>query len=99
MRAIRAQPGLAPILALLIGTAWAALWLWAKGPYGRYLDHGRWTEIVIAADICSALPRGDVLLPGPLYVGGWLLMTAAMMSPTVLPLVRRFEAAHRRAGG
>jgi len=88
---IPTQPGLVPIIGLLIATAWAALWLWAQSPYGRYLDHGRWTEIGIAADICRALPRGDVLLPGLLYVGGWLLMTAAMMLPTVLPLLRRFE--------
>ena len=91
MPATRAQRGLVPIIGLLIATAWAALWLWAQSPYGRYLDHGRWTEIGIAADICRALPRGDVLLPGLLYVGGWLLMTAAMMLPTVLPLLRRFE--------
>jgi predicted metal-binding membrane protein len=31
-------------------------------------------------------------LPGLLYIGGWvLMMTAAMMLPTVLPLLRRFE--------
>ena len=91
MRAIRAQRGLVPTLGLLIGTAWAALWLWAQGPYGRYLDHGSWTEIGIAADICRALPRGDVLLPALMYIGGWLLMTGAMMLPTVLPLLGRFE--------
>jgi predicted metal-binding membrane protein len=91
MRAIRAQPGLMPTLGLLIGTAWAALLLWAQSPYGRYLDHGRWTEIGIAADICHALPGGDVLLPALLYISGWVLMTAAMMLPTVLPLLRRFE--------
>ncbi len=91
MQAIRAWRGLVPTLGLLIATAWAALWLWAQGPYGRYLDHGRWTEIGVAADICRALPRGDVLLPGLLYIGGWLLMTAAMMLPTVLPLLDRFE--------
>lgn len=91
MRTIGAQRGLVPTLGLLIGTAWAALWLWAQSPYGRYLDHGRWTEIGIAADICRTLPRGDVLLPGLLYIGGWVLMTAAMMLPTVVPLLRRFE--------
>jgi predicted metal-binding membrane protein len=91
MRAIRTQHGLVPIIGLLIATAWAALWLWAQSPYGRYLDHGRWTEIGIAADICRALPKGDILLPGLLYIGGWLLMTAAMMLPTALPLLRRFE--------
>ena len=93
---IRTQRGLVPIIGLLIATAWAALWLWAQSPYGRYLDHGRWTEIGIAADICRALPRGDVLLPGLLYVGGWLLMTAAMMLPTTLPL---FDAFDRLATG
>ena len=64
MRAIRAQRGFVPIIGLLIGTAWAALLLWAQSPYGRYLDHGRWTEIGVAADICRAFPGGDVLLPG-----------------------------------
>src|SRR5207253_1149886 len=29
MRTMRAQRGLVPTLGLLIGTAWAALWLWA----------------------------------------------------------------------
>jgi hypothetical protein len=32
-----------------------------------------------------------VLLPGLLYASGWLLMTTAMMLPTTLPLLRRFE--------
>ncbi|HEY1432482.1 MAG TPA: DUF2182 domain-containing protein [Stellaceae bacterium] len=91
MRVTPAQREFVPIIGLLIGTAWAALLLWAQGPYGRYLDHGRWTEIGVAADICRALPGGNVLLPAFLYIGGWLLMTAAMMLPTVLPLLRRFE--------
>ena len=72
----------------LAALAWATLWLWAQSPYGRYLDHGDWTEIGLAASICSALPAGDVLLPGLLYVGGWVLMTAAMMLPTTLPLLK-----------
>jgi predicted metal-binding membrane protein len=91
MRAIQAQRGLVPIVGLLIGTAWVSLWLWAQGPYGRYLDHGRWTEIGFAGDLCRALPSGEVLLPALLYIGGWLLMVAAMMLPTVLPLLRLFE--------
>ena len=53
----------------------------------RYLDHGDWTQIGLAAGICSVLPAGAVLLPGLLYVGGWMLMTAAMMLPTTLPLL------------
>jgi predicted metal-binding membrane protein len=81
----------APVLVMLSGTAWIALWLWEQSPYGRYLDHGRWTEIGIAGAICRALPAGDVLLPALIYAGGWMLMIAAMMLPTSLPLFRRFD--------
>jgi predicted metal-binding membrane protein len=91
MQAIWAQRGLTLTLGPLIAAAWVALWLWAQGPYGRYVDHGRWTEIGVAANICRALPGGEVLLPGLLYIGGWMLMTAAMMLPTVLPLLALFE--------
>src|SRR6202011_4619595 len=72
-------------------TAWVALLLWEQSPYGRYLDHGRWTDLGFAAVICRALPGGKMLLPGLLYAGGWLLMSAAMMLPTVLPLLQRFD--------
>jgi predicted metal-binding membrane protein len=82
---------LMPVMAVLIATAWLALALWAASPYGRYLDHGNWSDIGLAAAICRALPAGDVLLPAVLYAGGWLLMTTAMMLPTTLPLLRRFE--------
>jgi predicted metal-binding membrane protein len=75
----------------LIGFAWAALILWEMSPYGRYLDHGQWTEVGLAGAICRALPGGRALAPMVLYVGGWLLMTAAMMLPTILPLLRRFQ--------
>jgi predicted metal-binding membrane protein len=91
MRASRAPSGFLPIFALLIGTAWIALWLWAQSPYGRYLDHGGWTGLGAAAAICRALPGGGVVLAATLYIGGWLLMIAAMMLPTVLPLLHRFE--------
>jgi hypothetical protein len=78
MRALRTQNWLVPIMGGLIGTAWIALFLWEQSPYGRYLDHGRWTDLGFAAAICRALPGGDVLLPGLLYAGGWLLMSAAV---------------------
>ena len=80
-----------PIAGLLTVTAWLTLWLWEQSPYGRYLDHGRWTELGLAAAICRAVPGGDLALPLLLYAGGWLLMIAAMMLPTVLPLLRLFE--------
>src|SRR5437868_7544185 len=80
-----------PIAVLLTGTAWLALSLWEQRPYGRYLDHPRWTDLGLAAALCQALPAGDVVLPALLYAGGWLLMTAAMMLPTALPLFRLFD--------
>lgn len=78
-------------MAGLIGTSWLTLWLWEQGPYGRYLEHGRWTDAGLAAAICTALPAGEVLLPLLLYAGGWLLMSAAMMLPTALPLLNIFR--------
>jgi predicted metal-binding membrane protein len=80
-----------PVLAGLVALAWLTLLLWAQGPYGRYLDHGQWTEIGLAGELCRALPAGPIVLPAVLYVGGWVLMTAAMMLPTTLPLLARFE--------
>jgi predicted metal-binding membrane protein len=76
----------------LLVVAWAALWLWAGSPYGRYLDHGDWTQIGIAGALCSALPAGETLVLATLYIGGWLLMVTAMMLPTTLPLL---EVYHR----
>src|SRR5262245_42477931 len=78
------------VMALLVATMWAALLLWAQSPYGRYLDHG-WTERGLAASLCAALPAGDVLLPLLLYAGGWLLMSTAMMLPTIAPLLAIFR--------
>jgi predicted metal-binding membrane protein len=91
MQATRTRNWLVPIMGSLIGAAWIALFLGEQSPYGRYLDHGRWTDLGFAAAICRALPGGDVLLPGLLYAGGWLLMSAAMMLPTALPLLQRFD--------
>ena len=91
MRVLRTQNWFVPIMGSLIGTAWIALLLWEQSPYGRYLEHGRWTELGFAAAICGVLPGGDMLLPGLLYAGGWLLMLATMMLPTTLPLWQRFD--------
>jgi len=88
---MRGQPLFVPVMAGLIGASWVALLVWEHSPYGRYLDHGRWTDIGLAGRICSALPGGAVLLPVLLYAGGWLLMSAAMMLPTTLPLMNIFR--------
>jgi predicted metal-binding membrane protein len=82
---------LVPVLGGLVLAAWLALLLWEQSPYGRYLDHGRWTDLGLAGAICRTLPGGAFVLPGLLYAGGWLLMTAAMMLPVAVPLLQRFE--------
>jgi len=80
-----------PLMGGLIALTWLTLWIWEQSPYGRYLDHGRWTDIGLAASLCRILPAGPVVLPGLLYVAGWLLMSAAMMLPTTLPLLAIFH--------
>ena len=81
----------APLMGCLIGSAWLILAFWSQSPYARYLDHGRWTDLGLAAPICSALPGGRILVPALLYGGGWVLMIAAMMLPTTMPLLNRFN--------
>lgn len=80
-----------PILAALVALAWLALWAWARSPYGRYLDHGDWTASGPAAFLCRAVPAAGLVVPLMLYAAAWILMTAAMMLPTVLPLFSAFD--------
>jgi predicted metal-binding membrane protein len=79
------------LMAGLVALMWVALFLWQLGPYGRYLDHGNWAELGIAAVLCRAIPNGEVVLPALLYMLGWTLMSAAMMLPTALPLLLIFR--------
>src|SRR5918997_5685980 len=88
---MRTRGWFVPIAGLLTAASWLALWMWQQSPYGRYLDHGNWTEIGLGAGICAALPAAGWALPVVLYVGGWLLMIAAMMLPTIVPLLERFD--------
>lgn len=80
-----------PLMGGLVALAWLTLWIWEQSPYGRYLDHGDWTRIGVAASICRFLPAGGIVLPALLYVGGWVLMSAAMMLPTTFPLLETFR--------
>lgn len=81
----------AAVLVALVALAWLTLWAWARSPYGRYLDHGDWMVSGPAAFLCRAVPAGDVVVPALLYGAGWILMTAAMMLPTTLPLFNAFD--------
>jgi predicted metal-binding membrane protein len=55
------------------------------------LDHGGWADAGLAAQICRALPAGEVLVPAFAHAAAWLLMICAMMLPTTLPVVRIFS--------
>lgn len=90
-RASRHQRVFLPVLAALSGLAWAVLWAWEASPYGRYLEHGDWTASWPVAILCSAVPGGNVIVPALLYAASWILMSAAMMLPTTLPLFDRFD--------
>jgi len=79
-----------PLFGGTLLLAWCALGLFQLSPYGRYLDHD-WTADGAGASICSAVAGGELVVPAVLYVGGWVLMTAAMMLPTTLPLVGIFR--------
>ena len=74
----------------IVATAWVALAVWERSPYGRFLDHGGWLGAGAAGSLCRTTPSGLLVPPAALYVGGWLLMSIAMMLPTALPLVALF---------
>jgi predicted metal-binding membrane protein len=80
-----------PVLGALVALAWVTLWAWTRSPYGRYLEHADWTASGPAAFLCRVVPAGDVVVPMMLYAAAWILMTAAMMLPTTLPLFNAFD--------
>jgi predicted metal-binding membrane protein len=62
----------------LAASAWLALVVWDRSPWGRFLDHGTADEALAGA---AALG---------IFVAAWVLMLAAMMLPTTAPLVALF---------
>ncbi len=90
MRALQRGDVWLPAVGGVSAMALLALAIWEHSPYGRYLEHGDWTGVGLAGSVCSALPAGPMLFPLALYVVGWLLMTIAMMMPTITPLIAIF---------
>jgi predicted metal-binding membrane protein len=83
-----------PLLIGLIVLAWLTLVAWGESPYGRFLDHDEFGEVDLG------LAAGSFGLVA-VFVGGWTLMTFAMMLPTSLPLIdmfRRMTAKREDAG-
>src|SRR5258706_3754953 len=83
--------GFRGLMAALTGAAWLALWYWSGSPYGRYLEHGGWTDVGALAALCRAVPGGGIVVPALLYAAGWVLMIAAMMLPTTFPILQLFR--------
>ena len=79
------------LLALLVVASWGALALWSASPYARYLEHGGWVDAGLLAELCRAVPQGEVLVPAGLHAAAWVLMIAAMMLPTAFPLLAMFR--------
>jgi len=103
----RRSPGVAhasvalPLVGALCVFAWLALAVWSASPWRRLLDHGGWSDLAWLAALCRAVPAGDVVVPALAYALAWLLMIAAMMLPTTLPLLalfRRIVASRSDAG-
>jgi predicted metal-binding membrane protein len=73
------------LIGSLIGLAWLILWMWERSPYARYLSHAQLGEVGLTSATDS------IFVPVILYIAGWVLMTAAMMLPTTLPLLEMFR--------
>ena len=74
-----ASPLLLAAIALLVGAAWIALWLWERSPEARFLHHAGATGATQLVEV-------------GLFIVGWAVMTVAMMLPTSVPLVATFGA-------
>jgi predicted metal-binding membrane protein len=94
------DPVFLPLFGGLILLAWGLLAAWGLSPWAGYLDHD-WTRLGLLASLCRL--HSGAGLPTDLALGAlaWLLMSAAMMLPTTLPLIASFRglgACQRRAG-
>ncbi|MDR5741509.1 MULTISPECIES: DUF2182 domain-containing protein [unclassified Caballeronia] len=81
----------APIFAALVASAWVVLWAWGAGPYARYVRHASWSDLPGVAALCQSIPGANLLFDALLHSAAWLLMIAAMMLPTIFPLLTSFR--------
>ena len=78
-------------VALLSLAAWGTLALWTASPYARYALHAGWADAGALAELCRAIPQGELIVPAALHALAWVLMITAMMLPTTLPLLDLFR--------
>lgn len=73
-----------PVLVALCAVAWGALVAWELSPYAHRMHQ---EPLGVPSLACS---RPAPLAYAALFVGGWVLMTVAMMLPTTIPLATVF---------
>ena len=73
-----------PVLLALCATAWLALAAWHLSPYAHHMHE----QPLGGPSLACARPAPWA--HAALFVGGWVLMTVAMMLPTTLPLATVF---------
>ncbi len=71
---VSVPPILLGTVGILVGAAWISLWSWEQSPAARYLHH-------------ATAAGSEPVLETALFVGGWTVMTVAMMLPTALPFL------------
>jgi predicted metal-binding membrane protein len=81
-----------PLLAALCALAWVALVASERSPYAHYLHV---ETLGVPSLVCR---RPAPIAHAALLVGGWVLMTVAMMLPTTLPLATVFSRLTRARG-
>jgi predicted metal-binding membrane protein len=77
----------ATTIALLATVAWVTLVGWDLSPHGRYLDHDELADAGLGATATAGV-----------FVGGWVLMLAAMMFPSTYSLVAVFTPLAEKRG-
>lgn len=83
----RARRQAASTIVVLALAAWLLLIAWDASPQGRYLDHDSLAETGLGMVATTAV-----------FVGGWVLMLAAMMFPSTYSLVVAFTPVAERRG-
>ena len=91
MSAISHRSVFLPVLGGLVLCTWFALWAWSASPYAQYVQHGSWLDPGPAAFLCRVVPGGEVVVPALLHTTAWVMMIVAMMLPTTLPLLDKFQ--------
>jgi predicted metal-binding membrane protein len=75
------------VLSTLVLLAWWVLWMWSRSPHGHVLMHGS----AHPGSVHPGMAGNDLLQFALIFIGGWTLMTVAMMLPTSFPLLVLFQ--------